>query len=220
MKSYRNILIILVFLLLFFGGVDIALAQFSQDYVPLQTIPGIDEEQTLASYLKALFNIGIAIAGILSVIMIMYGGVKYMTTEAFSGKSDAKEIITNALIGLLLAFASWIILNTINPNLLNIDIDTSLDTSLPSENPWQPGHTNLLTAVQEEFGNDFGLSGVAEQILISPTDGDLTPENAARLEAICAEQGLSHLFTCFERTFDGGHCDNRIYRNGGVICNQ
>lgn len=41
-----------------------------------------------------------------------------MTTGSVGGKNEAKECITNALFGLLLAISSWLILNTINPLLL------------------------------------------------------------------------------------------------------
>lgn len=41
-----------------------------------------------------------------------------MTTGSVGGKNEAKECITNALLGLLLAISSWLILNTINPLLL------------------------------------------------------------------------------------------------------
>lgn len=41
-----------------------------------------------------------------------------MTSGSAGGKSEAKECITNAILGVLLAVGSWLILNTINPLLL------------------------------------------------------------------------------------------------------
>ena len=48
----------------------------------------------------------------------MVGAIQYMTTDAISGKEEGKERITKALLGLLLAVGAWLILSTINPDLL------------------------------------------------------------------------------------------------------
>jgi len=53
-----------------------------------------------------------------------------MSTDAYSGKSEGKKKITNALIGLLLAGLSWVILYTINPRILDINLNyTGEDTT-------------------------------------------------------------------------------------------
>jgi hypothetical protein len=54
--------------------------------------------------------------------MIVIGGVQYLSTDAISGKNEGRKKIENALGGLLLAILAWLILNTINPELLNIKI--------------------------------------------------------------------------------------------------
>ncbi len=74
----------------------------------------------IQGYLLYLFKLLIALAVFLSVVMTIFGGFKYMTTEAVMGKSDARKTIEDALKGLLLALASYIILYTINPNFVNI----------------------------------------------------------------------------------------------------
>lgn len=129
-------------------------------YKPLQPIPGITSASDLPTYLKALFNLGIAAAGLLAVLMIMYGGVKYMSTEAYSGKSDAKDIIIRSLLGLLLAFASWLILFTINPDLLNLDFSMEeIDTE-----------TDPLPPTPEENADDFRERLDNENLGIIPTN--------------------------------------------------
>ncbi len=79
-------------------------------------------QTTFQKYLPAFFNLTIGIAAVLAFIMITWGGIEYMTTDAIFGKSSGKERITNAIWGLLLVIASWVILNTINPNLLNFSL--------------------------------------------------------------------------------------------------
>lgn len=98
---------------------------FSQDtFEPLVEIPNVLPETgtSLNNFLPNLFTFIIGLAGILSVVMITYGGFKYATTDAWQGKSEGKEIIKNAFIGLAITLGAWIILNTINPNLLNLEL--------------------------------------------------------------------------------------------------
>ena len=97
------------------------LAPLSPDLLEVET--GVDGDFTLGKYINIIVNIVIGVAGLLAVVMIIFGGVQYMTTDAIAGKSEAKGTITNAIIGLLIALGSFVILNTINPQLLKIDPD-------------------------------------------------------------------------------------------------
>jgi len=89
---------------------------------------------SFGEYLDNLYYAGLAIASGLAVLMIIYGGVRYMSTEAISGKSEGREIITAAIGGLLLAFFSWLILYTINPKLLKKDLPNTTFTELDQVN--------------------------------------------------------------------------------------
>ncbi len=83
----------------------------------------IDSGTGLGEYLQTLFKILLGIIGVLAVVMIIVGGVQYMTTDAIGGKENGKETVTNALGGLILALGSWLILNTINPDLVSFKLD-------------------------------------------------------------------------------------------------
>lgn len=72
-----------------------------------------------------MFQLLIGIAAALAVIMIVIGGIEYMSTDAISGKSDGRKKIENALWGLALAISSYLILSTIDPYFLNSDIDVN-----------------------------------------------------------------------------------------------
>ena len=65
-----------------------------------------------------MFMFGISIAAFLAVLMIAIGGIQYMSTDAVSGKTEGKERIQYAVMGLLLVFFSWILLKQINPEIL------------------------------------------------------------------------------------------------------
>lgn len=85
---------------------------------PLGGVSVITDNQ-LDDYFGMIYKIAIGIAGTLAIIMIFFGGVQYMTTEAIMEKQGAKDKIKNAIIGLILALSSYAILNTVNPNLLD-----------------------------------------------------------------------------------------------------
>ncbi len=77
-----------------------------------------------AEYYKTLYEIGVGLAGLLAVIMLAIGGVEYIASAANpSALDDAKKRIGAALLGLMIALASYLILQTINPNLINFNID-------------------------------------------------------------------------------------------------
>lgn len=106
---------------------------------PAQTNPPDPKCQTnLTTYLPGIFKLAIGIAGVLAVIMIVIGGVQYLSTDAISGKSDGKEKITNALIGLLLAIGAFVILNTINPGTLSLTLGLKPISLTPTGQPLTP----------------------------------------------------------------------------------
>lgn len=94
----------------------------AKTYVPLSAIPGLTDSEnstlTMKPFLQLLFKWGIAIAVLLSIVMITFGGFQYMTTDAAYDKSEGKAKINAAIIGLLLALSAWLILQTVDPRIL------------------------------------------------------------------------------------------------------
>jgi hypothetical protein len=74
----------------------------------------------LQQYVQYFFNMVIALSAAAAVFMIAAGGLQYMTTDSWQGKSDGKDRVKNAVIGLLMVLCSYLILQTINPQLVNI----------------------------------------------------------------------------------------------------
>lgn len=126
-------------LILHLFSAQYALAQSGTEYTPLVSdLPAELSTTDAVAFLIGLFTVLIMVVTLLAVVWIVLGGIQYMSTDAYSGKSAGKEKIKNALIGLLLAGASWIILYTINPQILNINftyggsINYSENTTPPS----------------------------------------------------------------------------------------
>jgi hypothetical protein len=124
----------------------------TDSYCMLAPLPGIGELDAngkptgkinvrtgVGAYLNGVIRLILGLIGVLSVFMIVVGGIEYMSTVSIGEKEGAKSRIVNALMGLLLALTAYIILRTINPDLVNINIvipkaELSLQPN-PSVNP-------------------------------------------------------------------------------------
>lgn len=76
---------------------------------------------SLSLYIKAFYDYGMTVAGILAALVLMGGGILWITSSGNDSKiTKARELIIGSITGLLILFSSWIILNTINPDLINL----------------------------------------------------------------------------------------------------
>lgn len=127
-KKTKNTSLIkpLFFLVVFIILIGPALVIAQQNYVPLAPIEGItnvgQNVVNVGNYLRNLYRLGIGLAAALAVIVLAYGGIRYMTSEVISSKSAAIGMMRNAVGGLILALSSFILLNTINPDLVSLDL--------------------------------------------------------------------------------------------------
>ena len=132
------------------------------DYAVLAPLPGVGDSgggtTTLQKYIPAIFKLAIGLSVVAAVLLIVIGGIQYITTDAIQGKSQGKERIKNAIIGLVFIIAAWLILATINPNLLTLNLDIS---SAPTSAP--PGGTlteGEMMSASEIFESNTNFSEV------------------------------------------------------------
>jgi hypothetical protein len=88
-------------------------------------IPGMTNVSTTgpAGWVDSFYTFALIISGILAFGAIVYGGVKYAISAGNpSQQSEGRSWIWSALIGLLLLGSAWLILHTINPNLVKLQI--------------------------------------------------------------------------------------------------
>lgn len=71
----------------------------------------------LSAYIGAAYNYLLGVSVIAAAVMIVYGGFRYIVGSA-TGITEGKNIIRDAIIGLVLMFGSWTILATLNPDSL------------------------------------------------------------------------------------------------------
>lgn len=110
-------------------------------------------EYELGEYINVLFQVAMGILMLLAVIMIIVAGVEYMTVESFFGKSRAKQRITGALTGLILGLGIFVILRTINPELLEVNFGKDVDTVVlgPQDPDTLPGQTSAVTRTGDQL---------------------------------------------------------------------
>lgn len=77
------------------------------------------------AWVANFYQFALLIGGILAFGAIVYGGVLHAVSAGNpSRQSEGKQWIWSALIGLLLLGGAYIILNTVNPNLINLSLPT------------------------------------------------------------------------------------------------
>ncbi len=115
-------------------------------------IPGTYSNSTGTSpgaFVANFYQFALLIGGILAFGAIVYGGVLHAVSAGNPSKqSEGKSWIWSALLGLLLLAGAYIILNTINPNLLNLNLPTLTPVSAPAPtgggaNTGNPGAGNV-----------------------------------------------------------------------------
>lgn len=118
------------FTVLVFAFVFSPEAEMAQGYSPEVGIPDSEFEEgknvniegtdAIGRYVKAIYNYGIGVVGILAAVVLMVGGVVWLTAGGNVNKVEsAKQWIGGALTGLVLALTSYMLLYQINPDLVN-----------------------------------------------------------------------------------------------------
>ncbi len=91
------------------------------DVVEKYKVSGEGKLSPLWAFVSQLANIIIAVIVSVGLIAVVVGGYVYMTAGGNAQRiSSAKTIVASALLGIMLALASFIILNTINPSLVGL----------------------------------------------------------------------------------------------------
>ena len=100
-------------------------------YSLLQPLPQTGTQvSTFGQYVSGIIPFILVLAAVLAVVELVVGGMQYALSESLFTKEDAKDRITKALLGLMIALVSWILLNTINPDLVKFrDLKFNLNIS-------------------------------------------------------------------------------------------
>ncbi|MCK4355240.1 hypothetical protein KAW43_02775 [Candidatus Parcubacteria bacterium] len=126
MKTNQKIILIFIlvgFMALVCAG-DFALAQRDLEVIDYPDVPGAvtpGKDTELPQYVKYLFNFAIGLGGILAFVILIFGGIKWMTSAGDPTKiNEAKTKMLGGIIGLILLLGAWFIIDAINPKLLSL----------------------------------------------------------------------------------------------------
>ena len=101
----------------------------SLPFSPEIPIPGLFDASTvhtisgttIAEYIRAIFVYFVWIVGLLAVVMIVFGGVRWVAAAGNPVQiNDARDIVNNAIIGVIIVLTSVLLLQVINPKLTNL----------------------------------------------------------------------------------------------------
>lgn len=140
-----------------------------------ETIPFIGDAAnlTLEDYIRAIYQGAIGIAALLVVIRLIWAGTEYMLSDVITTKQSALEKIRGAILGILLILAVVTILNSINPNLTQLNF-------LRSANPTQPLNSGTNSPVISQTVNKY-------EIYPYPKNDDETISQMSACEALARE---------------------------------
>ncbi|MDQ1283822.1 MAG: hypothetical protein QG620_170 [Patescibacteria group bacterium] len=184
-------------------------AQFT--YTPMEKIPGFETAGgDFPAYILAIYRFGLWTVGIAALLMISVGGYMYITSAGNNAQTGkAKGIITDAIIGVLLALTSYLLLYTINPDLVQIKI---LSTTAPG--------TGTTKAECEKWCDDAG--GNAEWTsscktgCSSNSESPVSANNQAECEKWCDDAGGNAEWTSSCKT----GCSSGSKVSGTANCND
>lgn len=93
--------------------------KYGIQYLPVAFSFPCVESATVGKCISDIYTWSLAIVGIIAFVQIFYAGVVYLTAAGNVGRiSQARDKIFKAILGLVLLFSSYLILYTINPDLV------------------------------------------------------------------------------------------------------
>ncbi len=188
MKNIKFYIILFLGIILVFFSINIVLAQTTTDgdvnKVGGQSLPNL-KVQAPGELLKNIYNFSLIISGLLAFGAIVYGGILRATAGDNTQKiKDSNDWIKSAVIGLILLFGAYIILNTINPNLLILDLPKlkEVETPPPSSSATGGGSFGVSEGKYSDAEARKLLS--AAGINVKPTNTSLEGINKETLQAV------------------------------------
>ncbi len=94
--------------------------------VPITTNPVTGAATTPCTYnslittVQRFINLLLYASGFIAIILVVYAGFNYLTAGGDTNKTTkARKILTAAVIGMIIAFCSWLVVNTVVTAVLN-----------------------------------------------------------------------------------------------------
>ncbi len=193
------------------GGSDLLVPTKPRTGFPAtQSIPVPDDglPTDLGQLIEAIFNWSLGLIGLVIFVRFFWAGLKWFSAGGNPGPiREAQTIMWNAVYGAVILFSAYLILNTINPDLVRSTF------TLPG-----------FSAGQAPSGAGTGGTGISAlcsntATLAAQYKEPTTPQNDPKLSALlsCMKSKLSGVNLGEESTFDKSHpiCN---YTRGNTTC--
>jgi len=118
-KIFAITILLLIANCLFFIVLD-AQAEYTLT-VDYPTVGGVTPTNELTGYISYIYVLSLSLVCIAALGALVCGGFMYMLSGTVTSKDEAKKYIWGAISGLVLALAAYLILNTINPDLVSLE---------------------------------------------------------------------------------------------------
>lgn len=129
---------------------------FFIDSAQAVSLPTIGGGQDLPAFISSVYSFALTVVGIAVFVQIVRAGFAWLTAAGNVGKaSGAKTMMTNAVIGAILLFAAYMILFTINPDLVR----NTFNFSIPGSETVQQGESSLNTNSTTGTAAVYGFPG-------------------------------------------------------------
>lgn len=175
----------------------------------------------IAEYIEVIYKYAIGIVGIVAAVVLMIGGVIWLTAGGNTTKvGEAKAWIGASLTGLVLVLTSYMILSQINPNLTEFKPTPIMQIS---------GEGNSLGGADsfgqaKDIGNCTWLNGRLQDPTKCPMTGDFTKNYK---DNICGEKTDEKKLCCCIpinktdiKTGPGGQCPDKLWPSHCAKCNN
>ena len=87
--------------------------------VPNSGSTGLPNDTSISGFILKIINIALGVAGLVAVLFLIIGGFRYINSAGNEETAEqAKKIITNAIIGIVVIILSFVIVRVISNALL------------------------------------------------------------------------------------------------------
>ena len=123
-----------------------------------------------AQWIGYIFQFGLAAVGIALVYSFARAGLEWMFSDSITNNKDAIERIKSAVLGFVLLLGSYIILNTINPNLVKLQNQTVDITLKEAGNPNGNGAVGECSGYFECGEGEYCVDKITREEIIITRD--------------------------------------------------
>ena len=142
-----------------------------------------------AAYIARLYQFGLMVAGLAAFGMLVYASLLYtLSAGSFASQEDAKKMMWNVLSGVLLLMGAYLILYTINPNLVSLRDPQMPTLDLSSLTSGDEGdRATKATAESHPLCQSGTYTGITAKLGISLNTSEGTKSKTLGADFICNE---------------------------------